>query len=186
MATAVPPKLLTAEEFMSLDLGEGMHELVRGEIVDVPPPMPEHGVICANIVGLLFMYGRQSGHGYVLGNDSPVVTKRDPDTVRGADVCFYSHARWPREAVGTKLPPVPPDVVVEVFSPGNRLWEIHAKVSEYLLVGVPLVLLVYPKTKQVGVYRPDEPFPTVLEESATLENLAELPGFRLRVGEFFA
>lgn len=186
MATAAPPKLITAEEFMTLDLGEGLHELVRGEIVDVPPPMPEHGVVCANIVGLLFQFGRESGYGYVLSNDSAVVTKRDPDTVRGADVCFYSHARWARELVGAKLPPVVPDVVVEVYSPGNRPGETQVKVSEYLFAGVPLVLLVYPKTRQVGVYRPDEPFPTVLEESDTLENLPELPGFSLRVGEFFA
>jgi Uma2 family endonuclease len=186
MATAAPPKLLTAEEFMKLDLGEGMHELVRGEIVDVPPPMPEPGVIVGNITGLLFQYGRQSGHGYVLAGDSPVVTKRNPDTVRGADVCFYSYARWPRESVGTKLPPIAPDVVVEVFSPGNRPGETQVKVSEYLFAGVPLVLLVYPKTKQVGVYRPDEPFPRVLEETDLLENLPELPGFSLRVGEFFA
>ena len=35
MATEARPKLLTAEEFMVFDLGEGMHELVRGEIVEV-------------------------------------------------------------------------------------------------------------------------------------------------------
>jgi len=185
MATAAPPKLLTAEEFMALDLGEGMHELVRGEIIDVPPPMLEHGIVCGNITGLLFLYGRESGRGYVAGNDSAVVTARGPDTVRGADVCFYSHARLPRESVGRKLPPVAPDVVAEILSPGNRPAEALAKISEYLNAGVSLVLLVDPKSKQVGIYYPDEPFPVVLEESDFLENLPELPGFRVRVGEFF-
>ena len=37
MATEAKPKLLTAEEFMEMDLGEGMHELVQGEIIEVPP-----------------------------------------------------------------------------------------------------------------------------------------------------
>jgi Uma2 family endonuclease len=152
MATAAPPKLLTAEEFLTLDLGEGLHELVRGEIVDVPPPMTEHGRICVNAAFALETFGRQSRLGYALSNDSPVLTKRAPDTVRGADVCFYSHARWPRGAVGTKLPPVVPDVVVEVYSPGNRPGETQVKVSEYLFAGVPLVLLFDPKTKQVGIY----------------------------------
>ena len=64
-------------------------------------------------------YGRQSGLGYALSNDSAVLTERDPDTVRGADVCFYSHARWPRIQVGKTLPPVPPDLAVEVVFAGQ-------------------------------------------------------------------
>ena len=39
-------KLLTAEEFMAADLGEGNFELVRGEIVEMPRPTPEHGRSC--------------------------------------------------------------------------------------------------------------------------------------------
>src|SRR5262245_20441471 len=139
MATAAETRLLTAEEFMAADLGEGTHELVRGEVVEMPPAMPEHGLICVNIIYLLESYGRQSGLGYALANDSAVVTERNPDTVRGADVCYYSHARWPRAQVAGKLPPVPPDLVVEVVSPGNRIAQIIKKVSEYLEIGVSLV-----------------------------------------------
>ena len=32
MATATKTKLMTAEEFMAADLGEGIFELVRGEV----------------------------------------------------------------------------------------------------------------------------------------------------------
>jgi hypothetical protein len=45
MATVTQTKLLTAEEFMAADLGEGTFELVRGEIVlredDVIENLPE-------------------------------------------------------------------------------------------------------------------------------------------------
>jgi Uma2 family endonuclease len=88
MATVTQTKLLTAEQFMAADLGEGTFELVRGEIVEVPLAMPKHGVVCANVCGTLWAYGRKSGYGYALSNDSAVVTERDPDTVRGPDVCF--------------------------------------------------------------------------------------------------
>ena len=37
MATVAQTKLMTAEEFMAADLGEGTFELVRGEVVEVPP-----------------------------------------------------------------------------------------------------------------------------------------------------
>ncbi len=109
MATDVTTKLLTAEEFMAADLGDGNFELVRGEVIQLPPPMPEHGVICVNVAFVLAKYGRQTGYGYALSNDSAVVTERGPDTVRGADVSFYSHDRWPRSQVGWKLPPVQPN-----------------------------------------------------------------------------
>ena len=34
--------------------------------------------------------------GRVVTNDSGIVTQRDPDTVRGADVAYYSYARLPK------------------------------------------------------------------------------------------
>jgi hypothetical protein len=51
MATVTQTKLLTAEGLMAADLGEGTFELVRGEFVQVPPPLQEHGVLCANVAG---------------------------------------------------------------------------------------------------------------------------------------
>ena len=185
MATASQTKLLTAEEFMAVDLGEGTFELVRGEIVEMPPAMPKHGLVCGSAFFLLESYGRQSGLGYALSNDSAVVTERNPDTVRGADVSFYANARWPRAHVGDQLPPVPPDVAVEVVSPGDRLAKIVKKVSEYLEVGVPLVWVVYPNRRQVVIYRANAEEPTTLDEQAVIENLPELPGFRCSVSDFF-
>ncbi len=185
MATDLKTKLLTAEEFMAADLGDGTFELVRGEVIQVPPPMPEHGVVCANVVIALGNYGRQTGYGYPLANDSAVVTERGPDTVRGADICFYSHERWPRSQVGSKLPPVAPDLVVEVYSPGNRTGKALEKVIEYLDAGFPLVWIVYPKSRQVVIYRSADEAPDVLRQDAVIENLPELPGFRCPVADFF-
>ncbi|MFO0890813.1 MAG: Uma2 family endonuclease [Isosphaeraceae bacterium] len=185
MATAAPPKLMTAEEFMAANLGDGKFELVKGEVIDVPPAMPLHGLICATIAYLLIDYGRRSGIGYVLTNDSAVVTERDPDTVRGADLSFYREDRWPRSQVGTSLPPVPPTLVVEVYSPGNRRGQVLQELGEYLQVGVPLVWIVYPKNRKVAMYRAvDEP-PVVLQESDRIEGLPELPGFSCPVADFF-
>jgi Uma2 family endonuclease len=185
MATDVTTKLLTAEEFMAADLGDGNFELVRGEVIQLPPPMPEHGVICVNVAFVLAKYGRETGYGYALSNDSAVVTERGPDTVRGADVSFYSHERWPRSQVGWKLPPVQPNLAVEVVSPGDRRGEILTKVAEYLASGVLLVWVVYPKKKAVAIYRSADEPPVVLEHDAVIENLPELPGFRCPVADFF-
>lgn len=185
MATATKT-LVTADQFLQMDLGEGTFELVRGEIVEVPPAMPEHGVVCGNAAGILYNYGRQTGFGYMLSNDSAIQTGRGPDTVRGADVCFFSHARLPRSEIGFRLSPVPPDLVVEIYSPSNRPGEMLAKVSEYLVAGVLMVWVLDPVRRTVAVYRPDDLHAMIYPEDSVLENLPELPGFRCAVAEFFA
>jgi hypothetical protein len=38
--------------------------------------------------------------GHVLSNDSGVVTERDPDTVRDADVCYYPYTKVPPGPLG--------------------------------------------------------------------------------------
>jgi Uma2 family endonuclease len=178
--------LLTAEQFLE-QVGDGPYELVRGEVVDVPPfTLHLPATVCANVSAVLGQYGKQTGFGYALSNDFPVLTGRDPDTVRGADVGFYSQARLPFDASNPSLPAVPPDPVVEVYSPSNRRSEILGKVHEYLNVGVQMVWVVHPERRTVTIYRPGDPTPVLLSDRDVLEGLPELPGFRCPVAELFA
>ena len=55
--------------------------------------------------------------GHVVSNDSGVVTERDPDTVRGADVAFYSYGRVPPGPFPRGYLAVAPELVFEVRSP---------------------------------------------------------------------
>ncbi|MEO6810028.1 MAG: Uma2 family endonuclease [Isosphaeraceae bacterium] len=178
-------RLITAEEFLDMDLGEGFHELVRGEVIEVPPPKHPHGRVCMKIGYRLEFYGRESGYGYVLSNDTAVVTERGPDTVRGADLMFYSKARLPESRLDDSALDIVPDLVVEVVSPGNRASEIRSKIHEYLNAGVFMVWIAYPQRRTLVIYRRDDPIPITLTEADTLDNLPELPGFRCPVAEFF-
>jgi Uma2 family endonuclease len=184
MATAAQTKLMSADEFMAAGLGDDGFELVRGEVVRVPPTMPQHGRVCSKFIRILDTYGLTSGFGYCL-SESAVATERGPDTVRGPDVCFYSHARWPESEVGVGLPPVPPDLVVEVVSPSNRPGEMQRKVTEYLEAGVLLVLVVDPARRKAALYRLRDVFPTILSESDVSENFPELPSFTCPLADFF-
>jgi Uma2 family endonuclease len=120
-----------------------------------------------------------------MGNDSGVVTHRDPDTVRGADVMFYSYARLPRGPLPkTGYFSTSPDLVVEVRSPGDGWGELTAKVSEYLKAGVTVVAVLDPRTESLTVYRADEPPQTVAAgDEFTLPDL--LGEFRAAVRSFF-
>lgn len=183
MATVTETKKITADEFMGMDLGEGLHELVKGEIVDVPPPGPRHGSITLRAGVIFYNFGERTGHGHAMANDTIVVI--DEFNVRGADVQYFSEARWPRSQVGDAPPPVPPDLVVEVRSPSDRLGDVLAKVADYLRAGVAIVLVLQPKPRTVTIYREDADA-IVLKEPESLDGLPELPGFRCEVAEFFA
>jgi Uma2 family endonuclease len=184
VATASRPKLLTAEEFMTSDLGDGRFELVRGEVVFIPPATPLHALHNSSVCYALEFYGRESrfGHGLIC---CPVLTGRDPDTVRGADIGFYSHDRWPETQVGNELPPVVADVVVEIYTRPMLPGELRRKVNEYLEAQVSLVMVVDSDRGLVALYRPDEPIPTILGRDHVIENLPELPGYRYAVADFF-
>ena len=183
MATTTKTRV-TAEEFLRMDLGEGRFELVRGEIVAMNPPEPEHGYICLNIGAILRDFGRRTGHGFAVTNDSAVGVS--DDTVLGADVAYYSEARWPRARLGPGPAPVVPDLVVEVYSPSNRPGQMHEKIGDYIRAGVFMVWVVHPRRRALTIYRAADPTPAVLAEDAFVEGLPELPGFRCQVAEFFA
>ena len=184
MATDARTRLLSAEEFMDLDLGEGMHELVRGEIIEMPQPRPQHGLVCGNFTIALGVFGKRTGHGYTLSNDTAVVTARGPDTVRGGDVLYYSNARWPRHQVGRDLPPLVPDLVVEVRSPSDRPGAVAEKVDEYLAAGVSMAWVADPIARTLAIHRP-EAAAIVLSDLDAVAELPELPGFTCTVAELF-
>lgn len=142
MATATD--LLTAEEFGSRPDPGYPEELVQGRIVTLPPPTPRHGQVCGETYFLFREFVGRLDLGHVLCNDSGVVTERDPDTVRGADVCFYSYARLPRGKIRKGYLDVVPDLVVEVRSADDRWGDILAKVHEYLDAGVVAVIVLDP------------------------------------------
>lgn len=177
--------LLTAEEYMALpDEFDGPTELVKGVLVTMPPPWPRHGELCARISYLIQRYLEDHPTGRVLTNDSSMITERNPDSVRGPDVSYYSFARAPKGPLPRVLLPVPPELVFEVRSPSDRWSELHAKVAEYLNVGVQIVCVVDDNTRSVHVYFPDRE-PQVLAG----ENQLALPGvlddFQVSVRRFF-
>src|SRR5436190_23708567 len=94
--TAIQTKLLTAEEFYDWVNRPGNRGRVcgleRGRIIEMSRPGKKHGMICANVAGILRNYVIQRKKGYVCANDTGVVVARDPDTVRGPDVLLFEDA----------------------------------------------------------------------------------------------
>jgi Uma2 family endonuclease len=185
MATAAATVPLTAEEFGGRPDPGYPEELVQGRIVTMPPPTPRHGQICSRVDRLMGAFADEHDLGHVLCNDSGVVTGRDPDTVRGADVSFYSYAKVPRGRLPKGYLEVAPDLVVEVRSADDRWRDILAKVNEYLDAGVRVVIVLDHEPESAYIFRADQP-PQALGSDEELMIPELLGDFRVPVRRFFA
>jgi Uma2 family endonuclease len=187
MATATT-KQLTADEFFDFvhrpENAGKLFELERGEVIELPPPMKPHGFVCGNVARILGNYAAARRQGYVCSNDTGLIVEREPDTVRGADVCYYVDDQT-LDTMPRKYSDAPPRLLVEVRSPTDREKKIMRRLEEYLRLGVPMVWLVDPEDRFVSVHEPGK-IHQVLDEADELTGGDVLPDFRCRVSEFFA
>jgi len=183
MAT-VTTKLITAEGFAQMsDPADGSKmELVRGEVVLMPPPKGRHGIVCGKVARLVGNYIDARKLGWLTCNDSGVILEREPDTVRGPDVAFWSIVRQPDVPDGYFE--IPPDLAVEVLSPDDRRARVREKIREYISNGVKLVWLVDPESRAVTVYA-GSIRGTEFDTADTLDGGDVLPGFSCLVSELF-
>jgi len=184
VAVAVEKALLTAEEFLRLPNDGRPKELVRGRIVYMNVPQPRHGQICSKVDRIVGNFADERNLGHVVCNDSGVRTERGPDTVRGADVAFYSYGRVPPGPFPEGYLPIVPELVFEVRSPTDRWGPILAKVAEYLEAGVTAVCVLDQMTEKCHVFRSDDSAEVFTAEQE-LAIADVLPEFRVAVRRFF-
>jgi Uma2 family endonuclease len=183
-ASLATSTLITAEQFAQRPDPGYPEELVRGRIVPMPMPKPRHGEICNKAGRILGNFAEDRDLGRVLNNDAGVITERGPDTVRGADVSFYSYVRVPKGPLPDRYLDIPPDLVVEVLSPSDRWPKVLAKVAEYLDAGTTVVVVLDDERRLAHVYRADgAPRLLAAEDELSIPDL--LGDFHVLVGRFF-
>jgi Uma2 family endonuclease len=156
MAT-VSEKLLTVEEYAEMPDDGPPTELVRGRIIELSRPHFLQGLLCGVLSRILGNWVFDRKLGQIIMNDSGIITHRDPDSLRGADLAYYSFARIPRGSDPGNYPNVAPELVIEVRSPSERWSEIDAKVAEYLGIGVLVVCVIDPEPRTARLYYQDQP-----------------------------
>jgi Uma2 family endonuclease len=183
MSTAAQ-RLITAEEFFQMpDPPDGsQQELVRGVIETMPPPGGLHGVCCSKIGRRLGNFVEENHLGTVTSNDTGFISERDPDTVRGPDLSFWTKERLPEIPEGYIT--IPPDLAIEVVSPSDHYTRVQNKVRHYLTRGVRLLWVVDPVDRSVTVYRSPRQG-TILGENEILSGEDVVPGFSCAVADLF-
>ncbi len=174
-------KLMTVEEFEARYQGQP-YELVEGRIVEVSPTVSKHGKITGRVAHHLWLYLDENPIGDIFGAEAGF--RLAPDTVRAPDAAFVGDAKLELEEDEDKYFPFPPDLAVEVVSPGDRADDIQAKINLYIKAGTPLLWVMYSKPPYVAVYELGKPMRTVAIDGV-LDGGDVLPGLQLAVAKLY-
>ena len=183
MSTTVA-KLLTAEDFWLLPDNAMRRSLVRGEVVEKMPVGGLHGRIAGLFVRYLDRWAETHDAGWV-GVETGFILARDPDVVRAPDVFFVRQERLPAIVAREGFWELAPDVAVEIVSPSETANDMRDKVEASLTAGTPLVLVAYPRRREIVAHTPDD-LARTYHASDTLTAPDVLPGFARAVADFFA
>src|SRR5437868_6424500 len=148
---------VTAEELMQLPEDGWQYELIEGRLIRVAPTGGAHGLGSGDLAIDLGSFVRARGLGRILINETGFVISAvdEPETVLAPDVAFVRTARIPPSTSPEyeKFWRIVPDLVVEFASPSQGEAEMAAKAERWARAGVPLVWLVMPRSRSVGVWK---------------------------------
>jgi Uma2 family endonuclease len=180
--TLTETKLISGDELAQTG-NLGPCELIEGRIVTMAPTGYEHGDYEGNLYYALRSFINTHKLGRVQVGEVGIYTRRNPDTVRAADVLYISNERYAQKQSASYLD-VAPELVVEILSPHDAWSEVTQKLREYFGIGVQLVWIVDPSARMVYAYRSM----TEIREFTEHDDLPGdevLPGFSVKVAELF-
>jgi Uma2 family endonuclease len=145
--------LMTFEEFEQLPDQPGKRELVRGELIEVPPPEYKHDDIADRICDGLkaaLREARARGEAGELGRVFHEMGYILPGAgwLRPDVSVTHAQQRVEKYLVGA------PAIAIEVISPSNTAEQIDAKAELYFQFGAREVWRFFPKTKHVMIQVP--------------------------------
>ncbi len=175
-----PPGTATEADVIAIHAREKrLCELVDGVLVEKPTGY-EESRLAMEIGYVLVGFLRDHDLGTVAGEGG--MMRLVAGLVRIPDVSFVLWEHLP-EKYGP-IPPMAPDLAVEVLSDSNTSAEMERKLQEYFAAGTQLVWYFDLKKRTVTVYTaPDQA--TVLDESQTLDGGDVLPGLVIPLRELF-
>jgi Uma2 family endonuclease len=164
-------------EFELLDFGADDVELLRGELIRLPPPQRKHVESCERLFKLLdaALERRKRTSSDALHIQMGYLISSDPRSWLRPDVSL-AHPDQP----GDRYYEGAPLVVFEVVSEYDTANRLEKKVLDYLAHGTVEVWVIYPETRHAWVYG-GEAHGATLETEAIHSEL--LPGIEIKLDE---
>jgi Uma2 family endonuclease len=183
MPTMPNPTVTTADQLLTLREAGFRHELVQGQMRRMSPAGWRHGAGGSYLHEFLTRAVREQGLGMTFLAETGFLLARNPDTVLAPDISFVRTDRLPTAAAEGFFPG-PPDLAVEVISPGDGRTEIAQKVRRWLDHGTRLVWVVDPVARTLAVHEPSG-IVRLLGTEDTLTGGDVVRGFTVCVREIF-
>ncbi len=187
VAPDAPPHM-TLDEFFDYPGEDGYrYELVEGVLVRMVGSRDRALRITNRLYIALGPYVATHRLGETRGADAVYDFENtgQKDTGLLPDLSFYRASREPLADPDAAYP-FAPDLAVEVASPKQYRPGMNAKAERYLAGGTALVWVVWPKRRQVDVWRPGDSKPTPLSVGNMLDGEDVVPGFTYQVAALFA
>jgi len=176
---AITKTLLTFEEFEQMPERPGKQELLRGELIELPPAKRRHNEASHNIFGRLspaLAEAHSRGECVDLGRVFVEMGYKLPDGSYVQPEVSVTHAGQP----GDDYFEGSPAIAIEVVSPSNTAEELDLKTELFFEFGAREVWRFCPRTRHVVVHLPGKSY--IVREDETLIT-ALLPGFVLSLGD---
>ena len=141
---------MTYDDLVDLPDDGLRHELIDGEHFVTPSPIPAHQFIVGNLYFSIGTYLKKHPIGVIAFAPLDVVFTRY-DVVE-PDLIYFSSERF-REVVTEKNAQGPPNLAIEIVSPGTRRRDEVLKRRLYERMGVDEYWIVDPKVATVKVHR---------------------------------
>lgn len=178
---------MTVDELLALPDDGWEYELVEGRLVRMPPSGVEASHLAMRLGARLTTFAEDHALGIVTGTDGGF--DLGGGTTLAPDVAFVRANRvLPRSSPEyDKAWPLAPDLVIEVASPNQYRPGMSSKARQYLTAGVRLVWIVWPKRREVDVWKSgDTKSSTTLSIDDTLDGGDIVPGFTYALARLFA
>jgi Uma2 family endonuclease len=147
MSTTTRPLTYDDLEAIPQEREGDRHEIIDGELVVTPSPVPRHQKVSLRLAAALYDLER-AGLGEVYA--APTDVKLSPRQVVIPDLVFVTAARL--GIIGGKAIEGAPDLLVEVLSPSTRARDEGRKLALYAEFGVPEYWIVDPDAGTVRAF----------------------------------
>ncbi|MBN3905052.1 MAG: Uma2 family endonuclease [Nostoc sp. NMS1] len=174
---------LTLQEFLNLPPGEGdiTYELVDGQAIPKMSPKKFHSKLTRALLNLIEQCCE--GKGEVYPELAVALTRQGRDWVPIPDILYISNKRLPPDWDQEGACSVPPDLVIEIISPGQTFGQMAAKAKNYLDAKVLRVWVVDSKARSITVFYPDAAPQTYMGDELLTDSLFE--GLEFTVEQVF-
>jgi len=180
--TTTRPQQISLEQFLALTEEKPALEYFNGEVTQKVSPMARHGRLQIKFAEIINKYGEPRRLAIAL----PEIRGTFAGASRVPDIGVFTWDRNPRtpdSEIGNDQF-IPPDIAIEILSPGQSRPELREKCRWYVANGVRIALLVDDERRTVTRFTPDGSEATLRGE-AHIDLAAVLPGFALTVRALF-